>query len=50
MKKKEPKKFVKCESIMCCKATASLEAEIKEEIKKEDQPLEDILIDDSNKD
>ena len=50
MKKEEPKKFVKCESVMCCKATVSLEAEIKEEIKKEDKPLEDILIDDNNTD
>lgn len=40
---------IKCESVTCCKATASLEEAVAEDLKKEDKNLQD-LINDDNKD
>ena len=37
---------IKCESVTCCKATASLEKSVAEDLKKDDQTLEDLLNDD----
>tara|TARA_R100001594_G_scaffold20430_1_gene39460 strand:- start:14101 stop:14301 length:201 start_codon:yes stop_codon:yes gene_type:complete len=42
--KKNP---TKCESVTCCKATASLQKSVAEDLKKEDKNLQDILNDDS---
>ena len=36
----------KCESVTCCKATASLEKSVAEDLKKDDKTLEDLLNDD----
>ena len=39
------KKTVKCESELCCKATAALNKKVEEEMKEEDKPLEELLKD-----
>ena len=40
IKDKEPKK---CESSLCCKATAKLEEEVEEDMEKEDASLKELL-------
>ncbi len=42
---KEPKK---CESSLCCKATAKLEEEVEEDMEKEDASLKELLNADSD--
>ena len=39
------KKPVKCESELCCKATAALNKKVEAEMKEEDKPLEELLKD-----
>ena len=36
-----------CESVTCCKATASLEKGVAEDLKKEDKNLQDLINDDN---
>tara|TARA_Y100001973_G_C5163448_1_gene314770 strand:+ start:537 stop:710 length:174 start_codon:yes stop_codon:yes gene_type:complete len=36
----------RCKSVTCCKATAAVEKSVAEDLKKEDQNLEDLLNDD----
>ena len=43
-------KPVKCESILHCKATATLKAAIRAELEEEDKPLEEILRNEDAKD
>ena len=39
----------RCESVTCCKSTASVDKSVAEDLKKEDKNLQD-LIDDNDKD
>ena len=45
--KDKPKK---CESSLCCKATAKLEEEVEEDMEKEDARLKDLLNEDKFQD
>lgn len=46
-RKDKPKK---CESSLCCKATAKLNEEVEEEMEKEDASLKELLDEDSVQD
>ena len=41
---------IKCDSEMCCKATAALDKKVEAEMQKEDKPLKEIIKDDENPD
>tara|TARA_R110000796_G_scaffold93891_5_gene198503 strand:- start:1858 stop:2007 length:150 start_codon:yes stop_codon:yes gene_type:complete len=41
---------IKCESEICCKATAALNKKIEAELEEEDRPLKEIIKDDENTD
>jgi hypothetical protein len=42
------KKVIQCKSKMCCKATASLESSVEEDLEKEDKCLGSLLDGDDN--
>lgn len=46
----KPKKVINCKSEMCCKATASLDSSVEEDLEKEDKSLGSLLDGDNNGD